>query len=188
MAAESDEHFGLASSNTGVCGKVNPSTSRFRWDKEQKEGNLIRSPANYISIMRFTNKDFNSLNAKVANTYFDDIIFYRIYESHALYFGPFSVNPEALPDEINIQKHLIRRWMIQESSRVVHHVYTTQKNKFSTKDFFSKCDQIRCFLRIWSHLLKKSLMENFIFGVVIEPLSFGADKEMDQRNKFKFTK
>ena len=31
------------------------------------------------------------------------------------------------------------------------------------KDFFSKCDQICSFLRIWSHLLKKSLMENFIF-------------------------
>ena len=30
-------------------------------------------------------------------------------------------------------------------------------------DFFSKCDQIRRKLRIWSHLLKKSLMENFIF-------------------------
>ena len=38
------------------------------------------------------------------------------------------------------------------------------KNKvFSIKDFFSKCDQIRSFLRIWSHLLKKSLMENFMF-------------------------
>ena len=35
-----------------------------------------------------------------------------------------------------------------------------QKMKFSNKDFFSKCDQK---LRIWSHLLKKSLMENFIF-------------------------
>ena len=34
---------------------------------------------------------------------------------------------------------------------------------FSIKDFFSKCDQIRSFLRIWLHLLKKSLMENFIF-------------------------
>ena len=34
--------------------------------------------------------------------------------------------------------------------------------KFSIKDFFSKCDQIRSFLRIWSHLLKKSLIENFI--------------------------
>ena len=38
-----------------------------------------------------------------------------------------------------------------------------QKMKFSIKNFFSKCDQIRSFLRIWSHLLKKSLMENFIF-------------------------
>ena len=38
-----------------------------------------------------------------------------------------------------------------------------QKLKFSIKDFFSKCDQIGRFLRIWPHLLKKSLMENFIF-------------------------
>ena len=30
------------------------------------------------------------------------------------------------------------------------------KINFSIKDFFSKYDQIRCFLRIWSHLLKKS--------------------------------
>ena len=35
--------------------------------------------------------------------------------------------------------------------------------KFSITDFFSKCDQIRRNLRIWSYLLKKSLMENFIF-------------------------
>ena len=32
--------------------------------------------------------------------------------------------------------------------------------KFSIEDFFSKRDQIRWKLRIWSHLLKKSLMEN----------------------------
>ena len=38
-----------------------------------------------------------------------------------------------------------------------------KKMKFSIRDFFSKCDQIRRRLRIWSHLLKKSLMENFIF-------------------------
>ena len=38
--------------------------------------------------------------------------------------------------------------------------------KFSIKDFFSWCDQIRRFLRIWSHLLKKSLIENFIFYAV----------------------
>ena len=35
--------------------------------------------------------------------------------------------------------------------------------KFSIKDFFSKCDQLYRNLRIWSHLLEKSLMENFIF-------------------------
>ena len=43
---------------------------------------------------------------------------------------------------------------------------TAQKIKFSIKDFFSKCDQIRSFLRIWSHLLKKPLLENFIFRAV----------------------
>ena len=35
--------------------------------------------------------------------------------------------------------------------------------KFFLKDFFSQCDQIRGFLRIWLNLLKKSQMENFIF-------------------------
>ena len=43
---------------------------------------------------------------------------------------------------------------------------------FSIKDFFSKCDQIRSKLRVWSHLLNKFLMENFIFfvhcGLILE--------------------
>ena len=43
---------------------------------------------------------------------------------------------------------------------------TAQKLKFSTKNFFSKCDQIRRKLRIFSHLLNKYLMENFIFCAV----------------------
>ena len=38
--------------------------------------------------------------------------------------------------------------------------------KFYMKDLFSKCDQIRSFLRIWPHLLKECLMENFIFCTV----------------------
>ena len=46
---------------------------------------------------------------------------------------------------------------------MVHACYTAQKMKFSIKDFFSKYDQIRRKLRYLSHLLKKSLMENFIF-------------------------
>ena len=41
--------------------------------------------------------------------------------------------------------------------------FTAQKIEFSIKDFFSKCDQIHRKLRIRSQLLKKSLMENFIF-------------------------
>ena len=36
-------------------------------------------------------------------------------------------------------------------------IFSTQKMKFSIKDFFSKCDQIRRKLRIWSNLLKKIL-------------------------------
>ena len=43
---------------------------------------------------------------------------------------------------------------------------TAQKMKFSVKDFFSKCDQIRNFLQIWSHILKKSVTKNFIFCAV----------------------
>ena len=46
------------------------------------------------------------------------------------------------------------------------HGVTAQKMKFSIKDFFRKCDQIRRKLRIWSHLLKKSFIENFIFCAV----------------------
>ena len=44
---------------------------------------------------------------------------------------------------------------------------TAQRLKFHIKDSFSKRDQILSFLRIWSHLLKKSSMQNFIFYTVI---------------------
>ena len=40
------------------------------------------------------------------------------------------------------------------------------KSEVSLKDFFSKCDQIRRKLQIWSHLLKKFFMGNFIFCAV----------------------
>ena len=38
--------------------------------------------------------------------------------------------------------------------------------KFSVNDFPSKYDEIRRKLRIWSHLLEKSLIESFIFCAV----------------------
>ena len=56
-------------------------------------------------------------------------------------------------------------YCIIKSLSIVRNV-TVQKMKFSIKDFFSKCDQICIFLRIWSHLLKKSLIINFIFRAV----------------------
>ena len=48
---------------------------------------------------------------------------------------------------------------------------TAQKMKFSIKDFSSKCDQIRRKLQFWSDLLEKCLMENFIFGAVMQAFS-----------------
>ena len=57
--------------------------------------------------------------------------------------------------------------------------------KFSIKDFFNKCDQIRRKLLIWPHLLKNSLMENFFFCAVtnFDPWVF---IEEDQQKSFLF--
>ena len=47
--------------------------------------------------------------------------------------------------------------------------FTAHNMNFSIKDFFNKCEQIHRKLLIWSHLLKKSLIErilNFIFCTV----------------------
>ena len=53
---------------------------------------------------------------------------------------------------------------------------TAQKMKISIKDFFSKCDQMRRKLRIWSHVLKKSLIENLLFCVVNIFLKISLDR------------
>ena len=45
--------------------------------------------------------------------------------------------------------------------------FMLHKKKFSIKHFFSKCDQIHRKLRICSHLLEKSLIENLGFCVVL---------------------
>ena len=44
------------------------------------------------------------------------------------------------------------------------YIITAQEMKFSVKDFFGKCDQTHRKLGIWSHLLKKPLMQNFTFS------------------------
>ena len=54
-------------------------------------------------------------------------------------------------------------WILIKNIQVKVIIVIAQKMKFSIKDFFSKSDQIPRKLRIWSHLLKKSLMENLLF-------------------------
>ena len=54
--------------------------------------------------------------------------------------------------------------IVTEAHKIAHK--TAQKMQFSITDFCSKSDQIRRKLRIWSHLLKKSVTENFSFYVV----------------------
>ena len=49
---------------------------------------------------------------------------------------------------------------------LIDRISTAQKMKFFIKDFFSICNQIRRKVRVWSHLLKKSLMGSFIFSAV----------------------
>ena len=48
--------------------------------------------------------------------------------------------------------------------------FIAQKMEFFIQDFFSKYDQIGSFLLIWSHLLNKFLMENFIFSHCLQNL------------------
>ena len=65
---------------------------------------------------------------------------------------------------------LLLTYLLNKLFIILRHMYlivnTAQKMKFCIKVFFSKCDQIRNLLRIWSHILKKSLMKNIIFCAV----------------------
>ena len=57
---------------------------------------------------------------------------------------------------------------IIENNVIIFKYIIVQKMKFSIKDFYSKYDRIRRKLRIWSHLLQKSLMENIFCAVYFE--------------------
>ena len=53
----------------------------------------------------------------------------------------------------------------KKQTEITFNQYTLHKKmKFFTKDFVSKCDKKCRKLQRWSHLLKKFLMENFIFS------------------------
>ena len=61
----------------------------------------------------------------------------------------------------SINLHFLKRELVNLHKIII--LFIAQKMKFSIKDFFSKCDQIRKKLRIWLRLLKKSLMETSFF-------------------------
>ena len=48
-------------------------------------------------------------------------------------------------------------------------IANAQKIIFFINDFYSMWDQTDSLLRIWSHLLKRSLMENVIFWAMLFP-------------------
>ena len=92
-------------------------------------------------------------------------------------FGQFSCSVSASKlaenwEIINILTLLFHSSLVSATSELIKNTLyhrwndTAHKMMFSIKDFFSKCDQILRKLCIWSHLVKKSLMENFIFCAV----------------------
>ena len=80
----------------------------------------------------------------------------------------------AFCDELHLSEFVISIYFlnlllvnVNVTSTLVSSKSAAQKMKFAIKEFFSKCDQICNFLWIWTHLLKKSLMENFIFCAAV---------------------
>ena len=69
----------------------------------------------------------------------------------------------------NLCWNIERNWNVCTKWVISHHLFRLllyalhKKMKFSIKEFFSICEQTRKKLQIWPHLLKKLLMENFIF-------------------------
>ena len=63
----------------------------------------------------------------------------------------------------DFKEYNVQTPMPMEPGQVLPVSITAQKTKFSIRDFFCKCNQIRRKLRIWSSLLKISLMAHIIF-------------------------
>ena len=62
---------------------------------------------------------------------------------------------------------IVKLYLTKRFGTIFVVTFSAQKMKFSIKDFFGKCDEIRRKLQIWSHLLKESLMENFILCAML---------------------
>ena len=110
---------------------------------------------NYVSqVKEGYEKITKNFHAKTNETYIR-----KKSHVHKLKFSCATLNEE-LTNHGLILNH---RPIITSNSMCFWFKGNTALKHFSITDFFSKCDQICRILWIWSHLLKKSLMGNFIF-------------------------
>ena len=121
-----------------------------------------------------------NMRSSLANFY----VFTRVFQKKTLFFyvGIFRENMHTLWRYFQIlilyvsqyifckfQHKFLEKTLAEVLFWHLHRVlfFTLNKNwKFSIENFFIKCNQIGRFLRIWSYLLKKPLMEIFIFCAV----------------------
>ena len=62
-------------------------------------------------------------------------------------FNGLQFNSPSQCKQVEQKWNICLRWVNRKEQIRIN----AQKMMFSIKDFFSKCDQIRSFLRIWSH-------------------------------------
>ena len=117
---------------------------------------LMVLPKRWKHLLRFYLKEMKKILFKIINS---TIIFlcFQVFYLNTCICKNLHLKPRKLETEFRSETSELNKLGLS---------YTTQKIKFSIEDFFSKCDQIRHFRRIWSHLLMKFLMENFIFCAV----------------------
>ena len=102
-----------------------------------------------LSIHIFQKQTRRYLQKEIFKNTFDPRVYFLVHENG---------NATSLRTENRINIYISRIF-----GEILKKHTLQQKKKFSMKDFFSKCDQIRSFLRSCSHFLKKSLTENFSF-------------------------
>ena len=103
-----------------------------------------------------------------------------------LYVRDMMITHSQIMTGLTIMKYLVKKivmlFMILGASMLFPQLLltvlfsNTAQKKFSIKDSFNKCDQIRSFRRIWSHLLKESLTKNDIFCAVKDDKSYFTTK------------
>ena len=92
------------------------------------------------------------------------------------HFSSFKIRVGETSPKVSFKNYVTPNfWTLTYSNLLIHTItcvyqrgYIITAQKMNTKDFFSKSGQIRSFLQIWLNLLKKSLVENFIFCAVYD--------------------